>query len=194
MKKIAWDSVRLLNMFSDVFSKIFFAKTVENFQPICCVVSSKFTIFFLQSSCFRVLFFLVPFIDQLSLDPFVEKIPQPLLVEKLSRTNYWNPQVSEKLKNQLVCKTNNAALVPFGKVSIFGHSVWCIKKRKEFCCQTSDSTKVRFFFISFSKFFLVVETKNYESSAVLPFSRCTCWKKIWKTPNRFFKFEVSFFV
>ena len=144
-----------------------FEKIIENLQPICCVVSSKFTVFFLQSYCSRILLFLVPFINQLSVDPFVAKNPKPLLAEKLSRTIYLDPLVSEKLKNQLICKIINAALGPFGEVSFFGHSVRFIKMWTKVCYETSYSTKVSFFFIFFSTGnFFVVGTKNKKLWAI----------------------------
>ena len=70
-----------------------------------------------------------------------KKFLQPLIAQKLSRTTYWVPQVSEKLKIQMVCKVNNAAIVHFREVSTFGHSVRCIKKWKKVCYETSYSTK-----------------------------------------------------
>ena len=107
--------------------------------------------YYAQSCCFRILLFLVPFIIQFSLDPFVERTSKSPIDEKLSRTTYTDPQVSEKLKNQLVWKINNAAFVHFREVSIFGHSIRCIKNWITFCYEISYSTKVSFFFKTFSR-------------------------------------------
>ena len=147
--------------------KSFLRRQMKTFNLYVVLLVQSLLYSFLWSSCFRILLFLVPFINQLSLDPFVAKNPKPLLAEKLSRTIYLDPLVSEKLKNQLICKINNAALGPFGEVSFFGHSVRFIKMWTKVCYETSYSTKISFFFIFFSTGnFFVVGTKNKKLWAI----------------------------
>ena len=177
--------------------KSFLRRQMKTFNLYVVLLVQSLLYFFLWSSCFRILLFLVPFINQLSLDPFVAKNPKPLLAEKLSRTIYLDPLVSEKLKNQLICKINNAALGPFGEVSFFGHFVRFIKMWTKVCYETSCSTKVSFFFYFFFNRYFFRWNKKQKTLSNLQFflfSRCNCWKKNWKTPHRFFKFELSLFV
>ena len=128
-------------MFSDVFEKSSLGKQLNFFKLYVVLLVQGLIKFFLQCCCSRILLFLKPFITQWPPDPYVEKIVKPLIAENLSRTTYWVPQVSEKLKNQLVWKINNAAFVHFGEVSIFGHSVRCSKNWIKVCYETSYSTK-----------------------------------------------------
>ena len=131
--------------------KILLGKTVEFFQIVCCVVSSKFTIIFSRELLFSYT------IISSTLDHTI--IARSICGENSSAFFSWKtfkdnlPRSSSlwKIEKQLVWKTNNAAIGRSGEVSIFGHSVRCIKKWTKFCYETSYSTKVSFFFISFSR-------------------------------------------
>ena len=84
-----------------VFWCLFINPRCENiwiFSNFMLLLVQSLLKFFIESCCSCILLFLVPFINELTLDPIVENTSKPPIAEKLSRTTYWDPQISEKLK------------------------------------------------------------------------------------------------